>query len=132
MSVANPVPTNRSNSLDEQGSTMGSMDASGASKKIEQFFTIRPELNNKWRKVLPTGKNIIYTSLIGKKNPMGFLLSRQLILTDQPSLFYVDQAKMVVKGEIDWKSAQPPRAVLVSTASVYFHVHFINMSISIV
>ena len=60
-----------------------------------------------WTVFLRPGEKILESALIGKKNPMGIPLKRQLILTDTPRLFYVDPVSMEAKGEIEWPKDDP-------------------------
>lgn len=78
------------------------------------YFQVDSLLNVKWSKVLPAACNVIYTSLIIKRNVMGIAIKRQLILTDEPSLIYVDVSNMTVKGAVEWTASQPPKATSVS------------------
>ena len=80
-------------------------------------LVVNGEWNAKWGKFIPPGRNVLYTSQIGKKNPLGLMLMRQLLLTDEPSLLYVDVASSTVKGDIDWTRNNPPRATFVSAPS---------------
>ena len=86
----------------------------------KSYFTVDNLLNVKWSKVLPPGSNVVYTSLIVKRNVMGIAIKRQLILTDQPSLLYVDTSNMTVKGAVEWTKTSPPRAVFVSISICFF------------
>jgi hypothetical protein len=77
------------------------------------YFTPNRDWNTKWSPLLKTGQNVVYTSLIAKRNPMNMPLKRQLILTDEPSLIYVEVATMKVKGEVEWTKQDPPKATKV-------------------
>jgi hypothetical protein len=52
--------------------------------------------------------------MIGKRNQFGMNKMRQLILTDQPSLIYVEVGSMSVKGDVAWDRSNPPKAAVVS------------------
>jgi hypothetical protein len=77
-------------------------------------FQINYEWNRKWASVIKPGTNVVHTSMIGKRNQFGMNKSRQLILTDEPSLVYVDVSSMQVKGEVLWEKNKPPKAATVS------------------
>jgi hypothetical protein len=51
--------------------------------------------------------------MIGKRNPLGIMLTRLLTLTDAPGLFYVDPKTGALKGEIEWEKGNIPKAVFV-------------------
>jgi hypothetical protein len=76
-------------------------------------FPVNREWNLKWGSLIRGGANVVYTSLIAKRNPMNMPLKRQLILTDYPSLIYVDVAAGKVKGEVEWKKTNPPQCTKV-------------------
>lgn len=54
--------------------------------------------------------HVIFTSLIIKRNHLGIGHKRQLILTNLPSLFYVDLSTKQIKGYIEWDKDKIPRA----------------------
>ncbi len=85
-----------------------------AALRPASYFTPNREWNTKWSPLLKPGQNVVYTSLIAKRNPMNMPLKRQLILTDEPSLIYVEVATMKVKGEVEWSKQDPPKASKVS------------------
>ncbi len=63
--------------------------------------------SNVWKAFLTSGEHVAFTGLIMKKSFRGvglFSRKRQLILTTRPRLLYVDPQRMVVKGEIPWRS----------------------------
>ncbi|EGG16595.1 putative protein serine/threonine kinase [Cavenderia fasciculata] len=61
----------------------------------------------KWVQFLKDGESIIECGLVWKKK--GFSIKkRQLILTSQPRLIYVDPKKMELKGEIPWSPTLKP------------------------
>ncbi|GAM19961.1 hypothetical protein SAMD00019534_031360 [Acytostelium subglobosum LB1] len=63
----------------------------------------------KWAQFLQSGETIIESGLVWKKK--GFSIKkRQLILTSQPRLIYIDPKKMELKGEIPWSSSLKPEA----------------------
>jgi hypothetical protein len=76
--------------------------------------SLNQEWNRKWSAVLPSNANIIYTSLIVKRNKLGLGIKRQLLLTDIPSLFYVDGGTMSIKGDVEWPKNSPPQVKMVS------------------
>jgi hypothetical protein len=77
-----------------------------------------------WQSLLSKGQTIVYTSMIGKKNPIGITLNRQLILTENPvSLFYVDHKSMTIKGYVDWNENSVPIARTVCS-SFYLNKYF--------
>lgn len=55
----------------------------------------------KWEPFLKEGEQIIQKGRVVKRKPP-FARTRQLILTDRPRIFYLDENKMQVKGEIPW------------------------------
>lgn len=71
-------------------------------------------LTTKWKRVLRGNAKVLFTSTIVKRNRLNIGVKRQLILTDEPALFYVDAASMTVKGDIEWSASNPPRAVKIS------------------
>lgn len=81
------------------------------------FFTINHEWNQKWKSVLLPDVNIVHTSFISKRNVMGIPIKRQLILTDLPSLFYVDISNNSIKGSIPWNKTSPPKAIMVDKST---------------
>jgi len=62
---------------------------------------------------LEAGEKVIYSGMIGKRNPLGIMLIRSLTLTDAPGLFYVDPKTGALKGEIEWEKSNIPKAVFV-------------------
>eukprot|EP00981_Chlorochromonas_danica_P002660 scaffold521_cov177-Ochromonas_danica.AAC.14 len=100
-SVASPSPV----------STLSSSSKPAASRTD---FSINAEWNNRWKAYLPTGYNVVYTSSTAKRNRLGMKIVRQLILTDQPSLIYVDVSKNVLKGTIVWTKTSLPEATKVN------------------
>lgn len=56
---------------------------------------------------LQEDESIVFSSVIGHKNPVGIMYTRHLILTDTPKLMYFDPATMALKGEIDWLTETP-------------------------
>ena len=49
-----------------------------------------------------THETIILTGLVNKPNPVGKTMLRQLILTSQKRLLYVDHKTLELKGSIEW------------------------------
>lgn len=98
---------------------LGALASSGRSASTAavaappSYFAINQELNVKWARVLPRGTNIVHTSTILKRNKFGIAVKRQLILTDEPSLFYVDISAMSIKGDVDWNRSKPPQVKVV-------------------
>ena len=92
-----------------------SSGAASAAAQPRPSLAVNAEWNQKWGKYIPAGRNVLYTTLIGKKNPLGLMLMRQLVLTDEPSLLYVDVSTGTVKGDIEWTRNAPPKATFVST-----------------
>jgi hypothetical protein len=82
------------------------------------LFEVNADWNRKWGSFLPSGKNVVYTSQIGKKNMLGVTKVRQLVLSDVPSLIYIDVATMTEKGEVEWLPNVPPKAYSVSLSHV--------------
>jgi hypothetical protein len=73
------------------------------------------EQTAKWKRVLKSlNAKVLFSSCIIKRNKFGIGVKRQLILTNEPALFYVDAATMTVKGDIDWPHDNPPRAIKIS------------------
>ncbi len=62
--------------------------------------------DSKWKQFLQPNEKQVFTSLIWKRRGL-FWKSRQLILTDQPRLIYVDPVGMKLKGEIPWSNENP-------------------------
>lgn len=84
---------------------------SGVSGSDSEYTGARPAAapqSNRWDIFLLPGERVVISELVGKKNPVGILKSRQLILTDTPRLFYVDPKRMVIKGQIAWTRDTPP------------------------
>ncbi len=67
-----------------------------------------------WEMFLKYDERMLACGLIGKRNKVGIIKQRQLILTDYPRLFYVDPKSMTVRGEIDWPEDDPPYCIAVS------------------
>lgn len=67
-----------------------------------------------WEMFMREGESLVATGLIGKRNKVGIIKQRQLILTDYPRLFYVDPKTMTVRGEVEWSDEEPPYALEVS------------------
>lgn len=61
---------------------------------------------------------IVRAGLVEKRNGL-FSKRRQLVLTDKPSLLYIDPDKFVVKGEIPWSKTLFPE----QKTSIVFFVH---------
>jgi len=77
------------------------------SEESVNFATLSEQ--NEWSFYVEDGESIIAVGLIGKKNPIGLMHKRQLILSVKktsgdgklvPRLFYVDPASKTIKGEI--------------------------------
>jgi len=64
----------------------------------------------KWNVFIKPTAIILALGLIGKKNPIGIMYKRKLILSSEPSLIYVDPVSMQVKGKIKWDKIIIPRA----------------------
>ena len=60
---------------------------------------------------LREGETLIASGMITKRNKVGIVKHRQLILTDTPRLFYVDAKTMEVRGEIEWSLEDPPYVI---------------------
>eukprot|EP01034_Spumella_vulgaris_P022333 gene22334-28453_t len=103
------TPTNSGRSSISAGSSSGAVSPKRTS-------IVNPEWNQKWGKFAP-GKNVVYTSQIGKKNAMGITIVRQLLLTDEPSLLYVDAVSMTHKGDIEWLRGSPPKATFIDKSN---------------
>eukprot|EP01039_Chlorochromonas_danica_P007021 gene7021-7765_t len=80
-------------------------------------YPINPEWNAGWRAYLPAGFNVVFTSTTVKSNKFGMKQTRQLILTDVPSLLYIDTAKNMLKGSIAWTKTNPPKAAKVNNTT---------------
>ena len=80
-------------------------------------FPINEEWNRKWKSVISPGTNVVYTSVITKKNSYGMNKTRQLILTDEPQLIYVEASSMSVKGNVTWEKNNPPKAIVVDKST---------------
>jgi len=65
------------------------------------------ESGGRWNSFLRPGEKILTEGAVIKKNPMGIPLSRQLVLTDIPRLFYIDASTMIFKGEVEWPRDAP-------------------------
>eukprot|EP01116_Phalansterium_solitarium_P024655 TRINITY_DN9088_c0_g2_i1.p1 TRINITY_DN9088_c0_g2~~TRINITY_DN9088_c0_g2_i1.p1 ORF type:complete len:500 (+),score=129.92 TRINITY_DN9088_c0_g2_i1:180-1679(+) len=109
---------------DQLGSAGASLDNGSEGEKIQQglsqleegwgpqassmLFAPHPnaqELMKQWGKFLDLSEKIVHCGMINKRKGLLSNKRRQLILTDQPRLFYVDPEKMVQKGEIRWGDA---------------------------
>lgn len=66
-----------------------------------QLATIQPKDAAKWNLFLLKNEKIAFSSLVIKRRRMTSK-KRQLILTDRPRFFYVDETKMSLKGFIPW------------------------------
>lgn len=60
-----------------------------------------PENLEKWSMFLVKNENIVFCSSVLKRSRMS-CKKRQLILTDRPRFFYIDEQKMALKGMIPW------------------------------
>jgi len=67
-----------------------------------------------WEMFMKDGEKLVATGLIGKRNKVGIIKQRQLILTDYPRLFYVDPKTMTIRGEVEWSDEDPPYALEVN------------------
>ena len=61
-----------------------------------------------WRSFLPPGENVSFTDCVTKKNRYGKKQVRQLILSTEGTLIYVDPMTKVLKGEIEWREGNEP------------------------
>jgi 3-phosphoinositide dependent protein kinase-1 len=75
-------------------------DALLADEEMKQKKMMDEE-TEKWRKFLTSEEYILETGLILKRKGRS-VKKRQLILTSQPRVIYVDPKKMIVKGEVPW------------------------------
>lgn len=75
---------------------------------------------SKWSNFLLPNEVIVKMGLVHKYKGL-FYRKRQLILTDLPRLIYIDEEKMVQKGEIPWNNIRPE----VKNSSAFF-VHTPN------
>ena len=80
----------RTNSEDSLLSTSSALDPGAVTGDASQVL-----------RLLQGTERMLYTSLVKKKNRFGLSQSRQLALTDRPSLFYVDPSTPNVRMEID-------------------------------
>jgi hypothetical protein len=76
-------------------------------------FPINFAWNTKWKQFLPPNVNVVHTSVTTKKNAIGMKIVRQLILTDEPNMIYIDNSNNTMKGNIPFEKGNPPKAVLV-------------------
>jgi 3-phosphoinositide dependent protein kinase-1 len=70
-------------------------------KPETQLATLQPKDTSKWNLFLLKNEKIAFSSLVIKHRRMTSK-KRQLILTDRPRFFYVDETKMSLKGFIPW------------------------------
>ncbi|RUP00487.1 hypothetical protein BC936DRAFT_140724 [Jimgerdemannia flammicorona] len=92
------------------GIAEGSGDEERKETKIdldERAERIRDQAKLPWASFLQQNELILRAGPVHKRKGL-FSKKRVLILTDQPRLFYVDQEKMVKKGEIDWSPKMVP------------------------
>ena len=68
----------------------------------------------KWNIFIKSTAIILALGMIGKKNPLGIMYRRKLILSSEPSLIYVDPVSMQIKGKIKWDKVITPRASIFS------------------
>jgi hypothetical protein len=110
------------------GASSSSATKSSSISSSPSPFPINEEWNKKWKPVIPAGCNVIHTSMIGKRNQFGMNKMRQLVLTDQPSLIYVEVGSMSVKGDVAWDRSNPPKAAVVSFLNFFFSCR-LNLSL---
>ncbi|KAL8533240.1 hypothetical protein ACS0TY_009572 [Phlomoides rotata] len=72
--------------------------------------------DSKWQQFLEPGESVLMISMVKKLQK---LTSKkvQLILTNKPKLFYVDPAKLEVKGNITWSDNPNDLSIQVTTPS---------------
>jgi hypothetical protein len=104
---------------DVSGKSSGTPPRPSSDISRPSFFTVNSEWNKKWKTAIGTGRNVVHTSVITKRNQFGMNKTRQLILTDQPSLVYVETGSMSVKGEVVWDKESPPVASVVRHPSTF-------------
>jgi hypothetical protein len=68
----------------------------------------------KWNIFIKSTAIILALGMIGKKNPLGIMYKRKLILSSEPSLIYVHPVSMQIKGKIKWDKVIIPRASIFS------------------
>lgn len=73
------------------------------------------ESGGPWSEFLEEGEYKVFTGLILKRDPNNFFSwrSRQLILTNQPRLVYIDIVENKLKGLVPWTLEQPVSCTLV-------------------
>lgn len=81
------------------------VNAPAMTRKISQVIDTQSSAR-KWEVFLNENEKQIFTSTIYKRKGL-FSKKRQLILTDQPRLIYVDPDTMELKGEIPWTIENP-------------------------
>jgi hypothetical protein len=89
-------------------------DSSKRLPKQRTQYPINANWNTRWKAYVTAGYNVVYTSSTAKRNRFGMKKTRQLILTDAPSLLYVDAPKNVLRGTIAWTKTNPPQATKVN------------------
>ncbi|EFA78062.1 putative protein serine/threonine kinase [Heterostelium album PN500] len=112
----NNVGSNSNNNLSQQslsssngnlGNGLQSGSPTGSSPSNSSPSQQRNSDRAKWAQFLQPNENIVESGLVWKKK--GFSIKkRQLILTSQPRLIYIDPKKMELKGEIPWSSSLKP------------------------
>lgn len=76
--------------------------------------------DSKWQQFLDEGESVLMISMVKKLNTLSSK-KVQLILTDKPRLFYVDPAKLMIKGNIIW-SKNPTDLSIQATSNSHFKI----------
>ena len=72
-----------------------------------------------WEMLLREKEVLLACGLISKRNKVGMIKHRQLLLTDR-RLFYVDPKTMQLRGEIEWTLEDPPVVMEVSVMLIFY------------
>ena len=76
-----------------------------------------PKQTERFSRFMDDGENVVYTSVVQKKNPIGMMQRRQLILTDKHRLFYVDGTS--IRGEIEIKNHNKKDIVVLINEGIF-------------
>ena len=76
-----------------------------------------PKQTERFSRFMDDGENVVYTSVVQKKNPNGMMQRRQLIWTDKHRLFYVDGTS--IRGEIVIKNHNKKDIVVLINEGIF-------------
>ncbi len=105
---------NNNNNITNTAATLRSSNSSNSSISATAVRASNGSEIQKWNIFIKSTAIILALGMIGKKNPLGIMYKRKLILSSEPSLIYVDPVSMQIKGKIKWDKVIIPRASIFS------------------